>query len=50
MAYFLVLIKIDDLRYLKVYAIMLFSGKVYRFYSEGLEMFLMKCFGKLWFY
>ena len=39
MAYFLVLIKIDDLRYLKVYAIMLFSGKVYRFYGEGLQRF-----------
>ena len=46
MAYFLVLIKIDDLRYLKVYAIMLFSGKVYRFYSEGLEVLLNEIFSK----
>ena len=40
MACFLVFDKIGDLRYLKNYMhIMLFSGKVYRFYSEGLEMF-----------
>ena len=37
-------------RFDAIYVCMIFSGKVYRFYGEGLELFLAKCFWKAWFY